>query len=55
MSLTLFPEPFYTLADFDRLFDEAFNARSSGVRNAGERLTENGQIQNTASRVMRPR
>jgi HSP20 family protein len=30
MSLTsFFYEPFYSLSDFDRLFDEAFNARSS--------------------------
>ncbi|KAI0742747.1 small heat shock protein [Daedaleopsis nitida] len=50
MSLTLFTEPFYTLADFDRLFDEAFNARSSGPRT----VSEGGQLQNT-SRVMRPR
>ncbi|KAI8972609.1 HSP20-like chaperone [Trametes punicea] len=45
---TFFTEPFYSLADFDRLFDEAFNARtgSSAVAPRNE---------NTASRPMRPR
>ena len=33
MSLTqFFYEPFYSLSDFDRLFDEAFNARNGGGR-----------------------
>ncbi|KAI0764118.1 small heat shock protein [Irpex lacteus] len=36
MSLSRFIyEPFYSLSDFDRLFDEAFNARTSG--NTGNR------------------
>ena len=34
MSLTL-TSPFYSLADFDRLFDEAFNARTSLTRRDG--------------------
>ncbi|KAI0752177.1 HSP20-like chaperone [Fomes fomentarius] len=51
MSLTtFFNEPFYSLADFDRLFDEAFASRA-GLSSA---LTqrENG---NTAARPLRPR
>ena len=34
MSLAL-TSPFYSLADFDRLFDEAFNARTSLTRRDG--------------------
>ncbi|KAI0742658.1 HSP20-like chaperone [Daedaleopsis nitida] len=50
MSLTtFFDEPFYSLADFDRLFDEAFNARTGAV---AHRHPENA---NAASRPMRPR
>ncbi|KAI0784207.1 small heat shock protein [Abortiporus biennis] len=30
MSLSRFYEPFYSLSDFDRLFDEAFSAREFG-------------------------
>ena len=29
MALTFFTEPFYSLSDFDRLFDEAFTARTT--------------------------
>ena len=47
MSITFFNEPFYTLSDFDRLFDEAFNARASVVPRA--------QMENVATRPMRPR
>ena len=47
MSMTFFNEPFYTLSDFDRLFDEAFNARASVVPRA--------QMENVATRPMRPR
>ncbi|KAH9951196.1 small heat shock protein [Amylocystis lapponica] len=37
MSLsTVFYEPFYSLADFDRLFDEAFSARTSQPSSNGE-------------------
>ena len=47
MSLTFFTEPFYSLADFDRLFDEAFNSRTSALvpRERNE----------AATRPMRPR
>ena len=44
---TFFNEPFYTLSDFDRLFDEAFNARAS--------VAPRAQIENVATRPMRPR
>ena len=43
-----FYEPFYSLSDFDRLFDEAFSARSNG---------NGGQVQrrDTQDRSLRPR
>nr|VWO99674.1 Alpha-crystallin (Acr) (14 kDa antigen) (16 kDa antigen) (HSP 16.3) (Nox16) [Ganoderma boninense] len=44
---TFFNEPFYTLSDFDRLFDEAFNARTS--------VSPRAQVENVATRPMRPR
>ena len=47
MALTFFTEPFYSLSDFDRLFDEAFNARTS--------LAPQGQNENAAARPIRPR
>ena len=52
MSLTFFTEPLYSLADFDRLFDEAFNARTSG---ASSTALANRDNTNAASRPMRPR
>ncbi|PIL35002.1 hypothetical protein GSI_02789 [Ganoderma sinense ZZ0214-1] len=47
MSMTFFNEPFYTLSDFDRLFDEAFSARTS--------VAPRAQVENVATRPMRPR
>ncbi|CDO70441.1 hypothetical protein BN946_scf184999.g82 [Trametes cinnabarina] len=47
---TFFTEPFYSLADFDRLFDEAFNARTGSGSAVATRNNEN-----TASRPLRPR
>ncbi|KAI0743760.1 small heat shock protein [Daedaleopsis nitida] len=55
MSLTFFTEPFYSLADFDRLFDEAFNARTGSSTAPRSRHGEGRQLQNTASRPLRPR
>ena len=52
MSLTFFTEPFYSLSDFDRLFDEAFNARTSGTPSAVARPQSH---ENAASRPLRPR
>ena len=49
MSLTFFTEPFYSLADFDRLFDDAFNAYT-GHRRQIYRFEGSGQPQNTALR-----
>ncbi|OBZ74880.1 Small heat shock protein C4 [Grifola frondosa] len=47
MSLsTFFNEPFYSASDFDRLFDQAFNARSA---------VQPRQNVNTAPRPLRPR
>ena len=55
MSLsTFFTEPFYSLSEFDRLFDEAFNARTRG-QSSSSALTRTGENQNAASRPMRPR
>ncbi|OSD03653.1 HSP20-like chaperone [Trametes coccinea BRFM310] len=48
---TFFTEPFYSLADFDRLFDEAFNARTG----SGSSAVATRNNENTASRPMRPR
>ncbi|KAI0326821.1 HSP20-like chaperone [Cubamyces sp. BRFM 1775] len=48
---TFFTEPFYSLADFDRLFDEAFNARTGG----GSSAVATHNQDNAASRPMRPR
>jgi len=54
MSLSnFFYEPFYSLADFDRLFDEAFSARttSPGSQNNNRQV----QRQDSSSRFLRPR
>ena len=53
MSLSrFFYEPFYTLSDFDRLFDEAFSARTTnGNGNNQQQL----QRQNQDMRQLRPR
>ncbi|CCM00982.1 uncharacterized protein FIBRA_03030 [Fibroporia radiculosa] len=51
MSLsTIFYEPFYSLADFDRLFDDAFSARSTSQ--GGDRQL---QRQESGSRFLRPK
>ncbi|KAI0343333.1 HSP20-like chaperone [Trametopsis cervina] len=50
MSLShFFYEPFYTLSDFDRLFDEAFNARTD---NSGSQVQRRGS---SDQRALRPR
>ena len=54
MSLTFFPEPFYSLADFDRLFDEAFNARTGSQGQGSSALTQR-EGANAGARPMRPR
>ncbi|KAJ3551312.1 hypothetical protein NM688_g4776 [Phlebia brevispora] len=52
MSLSrFFYEPFYSMSDFDRLFDEAFNARTEGT-NAG---TVTRASTNAPRGIMRPR
>ncbi|RPD77017.1 HSP20-like chaperone [Lentinus tigrinus ALCF2SS1-7] len=51
---TFFTEPFYSLADFDRLFDEAFNARTGSQGQGSSALTQR-EGNNTAVRPMRPR
>ena len=48
---TFFYEPFYSLADFDRLFDQAFDART----NAGAIQSRGQQDGNNAPRTLRPR
>ena len=50
MSLTrFFQEPFFTLDEFDQLFDDAFNARQQG--------NSNGRVQRRGNRenALRPR
>ncbi|EJF58063.1 HSP20-like chaperone [Dichomitus squalens] len=49
MALTFFTEPFYSLSDFDRLFDPAFNAR------ARTSLAPCDQTENVTARSLRPR
>ena len=52
MSLSrFFYEPFYTLSDFDRLFDEAFNARTSGS-SGNQQVARQGGAE---GRALRPR
>ena len=51
---TFFNEPFYSLADFDRLFDEAFNARTSGAPSSAVARSSNENA-NLSARPMRPR
>ena len=56
MSLSrFFYEPFYSLSDFDRLFDEAFNARTNGGGSAsgGSQVARQGE--QNGSRSLRPR
>ena len=43
MASYLFSEPFYTLSDFDRLFDDAFNARQQGPQPSG-RSAQSGSL-----------
>lgn len=53
MSLSRFIyEPFYSLSDFDRLFDEAFSARTNGNSGPGE-LVRQGD--SASSKSLRPR
>ncbi|GJE93195.1 Hsp20/alpha crystallin family protein [Phanerochaete sordida] len=53
MSLSRFIyEPFYSLSDFDRLFDEAFSARTNGTSGPGE-LARQGD--SASSKSLRPR
>ncbi|OCH90102.1 HSP20-like chaperone [Obba rivulosa] len=55
MSLTsFFYEPFYSLADFDRLFDEAFSARTDGGNPNNRHVARQAQNGND-SRALRPR
>ncbi|KAI0318969.1 HSP20-like chaperone [Amylostereum chailletii] len=55
MSLTsFFYEPFYSLSDFDRLFDEAFSARQSDG-NGRQLQRQNSNTPALASNSLRPR
>ncbi|OCH93475.1 small heat shock protein [Obba rivulosa] len=51
MSSVFFYEPFYSLADFDRLFEEAFSARTSNTSSNGNREVQRQK----SSRPLRPR
>lgn len=46
-------EPFYSLSDFDRLFDEAFNARTTPSQ-AGS-LSRRGRDEPSTLQALRPR
>ena len=59
MSLSrFFYEPFYSLSDFDRLFDDAFNARTNGNGNGSEpgagQVARQGDA-NASAKSLRPR
>ncbi|EKM55954.1 uncharacterized protein PHACADRAFT_256924 [Phanerochaete carnosa HHB-10118-sp] len=49
-----FYEPFYTLSQFDRLFDEAFNNRIGGQGQGNNQVQRRDGTDN-GSRVLRPR
>ena len=51
MSLTL-TSPFYSLADFDRLFEEAFNTRTGAQSQNQVQRVQDGS---NGSRLLRPR
>ncbi|CCM04146.1 uncharacterized protein FIBRA_06308 [Fibroporia radiculosa] len=51
MSPSNFYQPFYSLADFNRMFDEAFSARTSGVNNTDGRV----QRSDNSARFLQPR
>ena len=53
-SLALFTEPFYSLADFDSLFDQAFNARALGLPSSAVTRSPNENA-DAVPRPMRPR
>ncbi|EKM55944.1 uncharacterized protein PHACADRAFT_256908 [Phanerochaete carnosa HHB-10118-sp] len=55
-----FYEPFVSLSEFDRLFDEAFNNRAGSGNSRGQGGSNTSQLQrrtgaDDASRVLRPR
>ena len=53
MSLThFFYEPFYSLSDFDRLFDEALDARQPNGRGQNRQLVRQGS---TTLNSLRPK
>jgi len=51
---TFFYEPFYSLSDFDRLFDEAFAARTPGGTNNNQQVQRRDQNR-PSSKFLRPR
>ena len=53
MASYLFSDPFYTLSEFDRLFDEAFNQRTEGNNQGGQLQRRSGA--DNSSRLLRPR
>ncbi|KAI0347109.1 HSP20-like chaperone [Trametopsis cervina] len=57
MSLSqFFYEPFYSLSDFDRLFDDAFNARSNrSTRPRGQLAQQDQNGSGSGFRALRPR
>ncbi|EMD32762.1 hypothetical protein CERSUDRAFT_118486 [Gelatoporia subvermispora B] len=58
MSLTrFFDDPFFSFAEFDRLFDEAFAARNFGQpgSGSGNQLQRQSQANDNVARTLRPR
>ena len=55
MASYFFYEPFYTLSEFDRLFDEAFNNRVGGQGQGNNQQVQRRNGSDNASRVLRPR
>lgn len=56
MSSYWFYEPFYTLNDFDRLFDEAFTNRTGGQnQNQNQNQLQRREGGEGVARAMRPR
>ena len=52
MASYFFSEPFYSLNDFDRLFEEAFNTRTGAQP---QNQVQRAQGGSTVSRPLRPR
>ena len=50
-----FYEPFFSLSEFDRLFDQAFDSRVGGGTQQGNQQVQRHQGGDSGSRLLRPR